>query len=150
MDIEAFLHREGLTKASILKRAYAFFIDSLFLVILALFINFDLFSSLTPEATQEEYLRVQTEILKIYIPMTLIYQWLFVTLYGATMGKMFMKIRIIDLQTGDTPSVGVALNRSIVRIISEVVMNLGFLWAMLDPHKQGWHDKSSRTLVIDV
>jgi uncharacterized RDD family membrane protein YckC len=62
MDIDAFLHREGLTKATIAKRAYAFFIDSLFLVVLALFVNYDLFASLTPDASQEEYLRVQTEI----------------------------------------------------------------------------------------
>lgn len=150
MDIDTFLHREGLSKATISKRAVAFFIDSLLLVVLALFVNFDLFAALTPDASNEEYLRVQTEILKIYLPMAFIYQWLFVALYGASLGKIVMKIRIIDLSTGDTPSVAVALNRSIVRIISEVVMNLGFLWAMLDPNRQGWHDKSSRTLVIDV
>ena len=150
MDIESFLHREGLTKASISKRAVALFIDSIALVVLALMVNYDLFTSLTPTSTDEEFLFVQTEILKIYLPMAFAYQWLFVALYGATLGKMVMKIRIIDLQTGDTPSVAVALNRSAVRIISEVVMNLGFLWAILDPHKQGWHDKSARTLVIDV
>ena len=150
MDIDTFLHREGLTKAPLIKRAYAFFIDSLILVVLALFVNVDLFTSLTPDASQEDYLRIQTEILKIYLPMTFVYQWFFVSLYGATMGKIMMKIRIIDLQTGDTPTVAIALNRSIVRIISEIVMNLGFLWAMLDPNRQGWHDKSSKTLVIDV
>jgi uncharacterized RDD family membrane protein YckC len=75
--------------------------------------------------------------------MTFIYQWLFVAMYGATMGKMLMKIRVIDLQTGDTPTVAVSLNRSIIRIISEIVMNFGFLWAMLDPNRQGWHDNSS-------
>lgn len=150
MDIEAFLHREGLSKASIAKRAMALFIDSIVLVVLALIVNYDLFTSLTPTSSEEEFLFVQTEILKIYLPMAFAYQWLFVALYGATLGKMVVKIRIIDLQTGDTPSVTVALNRSAVRIISEVVMNLGFLWAVLDPYKQGWHDKTARTLVIDA
>ena len=150
MDIETFLHREGLTKARISKRALAFLIDSIFLVVLALVINHELFTSLTPMSSDEEFLFVQTEILKIYLPMAFLYQWLFVSLYGATLGKMVMKIRVIDLQTGDTPSVIVALNRSAVRIVSELVMNLGFLWAMLDPNRQGWHDKSAHTLVIDV
>lgn len=150
MDIETFLHREGLSKASIAKRAIALFIDSMALLVLALMVNYDLFTSLTPTSSEEELLFVQTEILKIYLPMAFAYQWLFVALYGATLGKMAVKIRIIDLQTGDTPSVVVALNRSAVRIISEVVMNLGFLWAVLDPHRQAWHDKSARTLVIDV
>ena len=150
MDIETFLHREGLHKAKISKRALAFLIDSVFLVILALAINYELFTSLTPMSSEEDFLFVQTEILKIYLPMAFIYQWLFVALYGATLGKMVMKIRVIDLQTGDTPSAVVALNRSVVRIISELVMNLGFLWAVLDPNRQGWHDKSARTLVIDV
>jgi len=150
MDIETFLHREGLSKAKISKRALAFLIDSIVLVILALAINYDLFTSLTPMSSEEDFLFVQTEILKVYLPMAFLYQWLFVALYGATLGKIVMKIRVIDLQTGDTPSTLVALNRSIVRIVSELVMNLGFLWAMLDPNRQGWHDKSARTLVIDV
>jgi len=150
MDIEEFLHREGLEKAAISKRALALFIDSILLVILALMVNYELFTSLTPTSTEEEILLIQTEILKIYLPMAFAYQWLFVALYGATLGKMVMKIRIIDLSTGDTPSTMVSLNRSLVRIISEVVMNLGFLWAILDPNRQGWHDKSARTLVIDV
>lgn len=150
MDIESFLHREGLSKASIAKRAVALFIDSLILLVLALMVNYDLFTSLTPLSSDEELLFAQTEILKIYFPMAFAYQWLFVALYGASLGKMVMKIRIIDLQTGDTPSVAVALNRSAVRIVSEIVMNLGFLWAILDPNRQGWHDKSARTLVIDV
>lgn len=150
MDIETFLHREGLSKAKLSRRSYAFFIDSLILVVLALFVNFDLFTSLTVNSSDEDFLRIQTEILKIYFPMTLIYQWLFVSMYGATLGKILMKIRVIDLQTGDTPSAMVSLNRSIVRIVSELVMNFGFLWAFLDPNRQAWHDKSSRTLVIDV
>lgn len=149
-NIENFLHREGLSKASVSKRAYALLIDSVLLLVLALIINFDLFDTLTPTSSEQELMFVQTEILKLYLPMAFIYQWLFVTLYGASLGKMAMKIRIIDIQTGDTPSGIVSLNRSVVRIISEVVMNLGFLWAIFDPHKQAWHDKSAGTLVIDV
>lgn len=150
MDIEAFLDRENLQRASLSKRTYAFFIDSFLLMVLAFIIHADLLSGLTPESTDQEILAMQMEVLKVYLPMTLAYQWLFVTMYGATVGKMVMKIRIIDLQTGDNPSVGVSLNRASVRIISELVMNLGFLWAFFDPDRQAWHDKSARTLVIDV
>jgi uncharacterized RDD family membrane protein YckC len=149
-DINEFLHREGLEKAAISKRAYALLIDSILLVILAVFVNVDLFTTLTPNSSDEEILMIQTEILKIYFPMAFIYQWLFVTLYGATLGKILMKIRVIDLQTGDNPTFLVALNRSAVRLVSELVMNLGFFWALLDPNRQGWHDKSSRTLVINA
>ena len=82
--------------------------------------------------------------------MKIFYQAFFVMKYGATLGKIAMKIRIVEVKTLQTPNVIVALNRSIVRIISEMFFYLGYIWGMMDPNRQTWHDKSARTLVIDV
>ena len=147
--IENFLHREELKLASIQKRALAFFIDAFILVVMVYIIYFDAISALDP-LDEEAILYMQLEILKTYIPLTFIYQWVFTALYGASIGKIAMKIKIIDIKTGDIPSWGVALNRAGVRIISEYLLNLGFLWGVLDPYKQTWHDKSAQTLVIDA
>jgi uncharacterized RDD family membrane protein YckC len=61
-----------------------------------------------------------------------------------------MKIRVIDIQNLSNPNVLVALNRAIFRIISEMLFYLGFLWGMMDPNRQTWHDKTARTLVVNV
>lgn len=148
--IERFLDREELQLATIGRRSIAFFIDAFLLVIISIIIHFDAFSTLDPMLDQEGLLAFQIQILETYLPLTFIYQWIFTALYGATIGKIAMKIKVINLQTGDIPDWMVSLNRAGVRIISEYVMNLGFLWALFDPAKQGWHDKSAKTIVINA
>ncbi len=82
--------------------------------------------------------------------LKIIYQTFFVWQYGATPGKMFLKIQIIDRNIFEKPSFISALNRAVVRIFSEMFFYLGFIWAFLNPLKETWHDKLAKTLVIDV
>ncbi|MDQ7059804.1 MAG: RDD family protein [Sulfurimonas sp.] len=70
--------------------------------------------------------------------------------YGASIGKIVMKIRVIEIKVLNNPNVLVALNRAIFRILSEMLFYLGFLWGMLDPSRQTWHDKTAKTLVVNV
>lgn len=74
----------------------------------------------------------------------------FVMQYGATIGKIMMKIKVIEISTLDNPSWLSALNRGIFRVISEMFLYLGFLWGMMDPARQTWHDKTAKTLVVDA
>ena len=83
-----------------------------------------------------------------YIILKIIYQTFFVYQYGATLGKLAMKIKVIEIRTQSNPSFASSLNRAIFRIISEMFFYLGFLWGMMDPLKQTWHDKTAKTLVI--
>ncbi len=85
-----------------------------------------------------------------YMAIKIFYQAFFVMQYGASLGKIVMKIRVIDLKTLQTPNVIISLNRAIVRVVSEMFFYLGFLWGMMDPSRQTWHDKTAKTLVIDV
>ncbi len=82
--------------------------------------------------------------------MKIIYQAFFVMNYGASIGKIVMKIRVLEIQTLDNPSVLSALNRGIFRVVSEMFFYLGFLWGMLNPEHQTWHDKTAKTLVVDA
>ncbi|MDD5400797.1 MAG: RDD family protein [Sulfurimonas sp.] len=146
-EIQNILHREGMTLATIKKRSMAFFIDEMllsFLLIIALGDSF--FEAKTVE---EMILLTNTFVLE-YMAMKIVYQAFFVMQYGATLGKIAMKIRVIEIKTLQTPNVVVALNRSFVRIVSEMLFYLGFLWGIMDPDRQTWHDKSAKTLVIDA
>ena len=146
-NIENILHREHLTLATIKKRALAFFIDELLLSILLMIAMWDSFVN---AATTEDIIILTNSYAMQYIGMKIVYQTFFVMQYGATLGKIAVKIRVIDIQTGANPTFFVALNRAIFRIISEMIFYLGFLWAFMDPARQAWHDKTARTLVVNA
>ena len=125
----------------------AFFIDEMLLSFILILSLWDSFAS---AQTIEELIGVTNSFVLEYMAMKILYQAFFVMQYGATLGKLAMKIRVIEIHTLDNPNVLVALNRAIFRIISEILFYLGFLWAMFDPSRQAWHDKTAKTLVVNV
>jgi len=146
-EIAQLLNREHLTLASIKKRAMAFFIDEMLLSFLLILAMSDSFAN---AKTVEDIILLTNTYIMQYILMKIAYQTFFVMQYGATLGKLAMKIKVIDIKTLDNPSFTVSLNRAIFRIISEMIFYLGFVWAVMDPARQAWHDKTARTLVIDA
>jgi len=146
-ELENLLHREEMTLASIKKRSMAFFIDEMLLSFILLIALWD---SFIDAKTVEEVIYVTNTFVLEYMAMKIFYQAFFVMQYGATVGKIIMKIRVIEIKTLNNPSVVSALNRGIFRVISEMLFYLGFLWGMLDPSRQTWHDKTAKTLVVNV
>ena len=77
----------------------------------------------------------------------LIYTWFFLTRNnGQTPGKMVMKIRVIKID-------GTPINDAdaVVRYIGyllDSVLFIGWLWALFDENRQGWHDKLAHTYVV--
>lgn len=125
----------------------AFFIDEM---LLSLLLILALGNSFFEAKTVEEMIILTNTFVLEYMAMKFFYQAFFVMQYGATLGKLFMKIRVVEVKTLQTPNVLVSLNRSIVRVVSEMLFYLGFLWGALDPARQTWHDKSAKTLVVNV
>lgn len=81
---------------------------------------------------------------------SLLYYWLFTGLKGQTPGKMLVGIKVVNVQ-GDRPGLASAALREIPgKIISTVVLFIGFLWIAEDMQKQGWHDKLAATYVLKV
>lgn len=81
------------------------------------------------------------------------YGYLVVTtaLFGGTVGKLALGLRVIDEKTGQK----IGWRKSFLRhvpgyVISIVVFYLGCLWVAFDAKKQGWHDKIAGTVVIDT
>ena len=73
--------------------------------------------------------------------------WFWLRFLG-TPGKMLVKIKIVDANTGNKMSVGQAIGRYFAYIISSIPFGLGFIWIAFDKKKQGWHDKLAGTVVI--
>ena len=146
-EIENLLDREEMTLAPIFKRFIAFVIDNFLISVIFVIIIWNSFAKAT---TTTEMIAVTNSFIMEYIILKVIYQTFFVFMYGASIGKMVMKIRIIEIRTLQKPSFWSALNRASFRILSEMIFYLGFLWGVLSPSKQAWHDLSAGTLVVDV
>jgi len=145
--IETQLHRYGLELASIPKRAVAFLIDELLLSTLFLVMLWD---TVSQAKDFETFLFITNAYALEYLGMKIVYQTLFVALYGASLGKMAMRIRVVSLDSGTLPGWPAALNRAVFRILSEMIFYLGFIWAMFDPFNQAWHDRTARTVVVNA
>ena len=145
--IERALRETGLELAPLGRRAVAYAIDDMLISLLFVIMLWDgITAAQTPEA-------VAALVNGAWLPimMTKIgYHTLFVWLYGASLGKMAMKIWVVEQATMRKPRFLVAFNRAIFRVISEIVFYLGFLWAFFDPARQAWHDKTASTLVVDA
>ncbi|GAA3972772.1 RDD family protein [Allohahella marinimesophila] len=71
--------------------------------------------------------------------------WMF---KSATPGKLWLKLEIIDADTGGQPTTAQLIKRYLGYYVSMLPFCLGFFSAGRDPRKQGWHDKLASTLVV--
>jgi uncharacterized RDD family membrane protein YckC len=74
--------------------------------------------------------------------------------YGQTVGKRLLGIRVIDVATGDA----IGFRRGLARYGTVALLTMAFvvpamidgLWPLRDERRQAWHDKVARSLVIDA
>jgi len=144
--IEKF-ERENITLASFPKRFIAYFIDEILVSILFVVIYLN---SIEASKNVEETINMINGLFVYIIILKVIYQTFFVWMYGATLGKILMKIRVVFISDLENPPFVYALNRAIARIVSESVFYLGFVWAFMNPKRESWHDKAGRTLVVNA
>ncbi|MEW2116502.1 RDD family protein [Streptomyces sp. NPDC005474] len=84
----------------------------------------------------------------------LLYEWLMTGLFGATLGKMAVGIRVVKAETGQKPGLGSSFIRWIIPVVGSLACGIGQLLVFLSPfwdksgRQQGWHDKASSTMVI--
>lgn len=146
-EIFKFLDREQLVLASKQKRMFAFIIDEVILSVITMFVLWD---KLSGANTYEEMLNALQPYILYTMAIKVIYHTFFVMQYAASPGKIIMRIRILELVTASSPSFLTSLNRASVRVISELFFYAGFVWGLLDPARQTWHDKTAKTVVVDV
>ncbi|MFP4332461.1 MAG: RDD family protein [Campylobacterales bacterium] len=147
MDIEEKFYREGVSTATLTKRAVAYFIDD---VLVSLVVVVMLWDTLMKASDVSSYIAVTNSAFFEIVMIRFIYQFIFVLLYGATLGKQIMKIKIIDINTLDKPVFYGAISRAFVRTIGEVLFYFTFIFAFFDPYKRTLHDRVANTAVVNV
>ena len=141
--------------ARIQKIIISFVIDDIVITLFFIFIIYDQFSAVFSnimvfdEAALEGINTFFTQSLLVVLSIKLIYHTVLVWQNGMTLGKYFMKIKVIDLETGDTPGFQKAFLRASVRIPSEVLFYVGFLMAFFVPLRQTLHDKIANCVVVN-
>jgi uncharacterized RDD family membrane protein YckC len=73
-----------------------------------------------------------------------LYQWLFFTFAESTPGMRFAKIALCTFED-ENPSRKTLQYRVAALFLAALPMGLGFLWALLDDDRLGWHDRMTRT-----
>ncbi|MGB5506618.1 MAG: RDD family protein [Sulfurovum sp.] len=145
----------SLSIASNQKRITAFVIDDIVISLFFIIIFYDQFSTVFANITVVDEAALETlnaflaQNLLVVLAIKLIYHTVFVWQNGMTLGKYLMKIKVIDIETGNIPNFSKAFLRASVRIPSEVLFYLGFLMAFFVPLKQTLHDKLSNCVVVN-
>lgn len=83
----------------------------------------------------------------VFFCLPLIYFLLFHWLDGQTVGKMLLRIQVVQVD-GMPITFGMALLRVLSYFVSAIPFGAGFLWSLFDRGGQGWHDKLSQTRVL--
>ena len=139
---------ENLQLATTRRRANSFIIDDLLVTLIVTIMLWGKISATNGDL--EIVLQIMNEAFMQIIFLKIIYQAFFVWYYGATIGKIVMKLRVIDFNHFGRITFSQALIRSLLRIVSELFFYFGFIMAFFTDSKQTLHDKFGRTLVVNV
>ena len=149
--------REGVTPAGVMDyagfwiRLGAKFVDGLILLpfILVPFALLGFFSTSNPSNASAAFaqLGLQLVIQLGYFVLTLCYNTFFLGKFGATPGKMALKLKVV-MPDGAKLSYARAFGRSAAEILSSLVCNIGYLIAAFDGEKRAMHDHIASTRVV--
>ncbi len=146
-EIEKKLDSENVRLSSINKRSFAYFIDEIVITILFAIIFFDQVSQIT---SNEQMVAYTKTLLPYVLVVKFFYQVIFIYMYGATLGKLALKIKVVETEYFGLPTLQQAVLRSIMRIVSEMLFYIGFVMAFFSPIRLTWQDRLASTLVVDV
>jgi uncharacterized RDD family membrane protein YckC len=135
--------------ASLRSRALAFVIDDLLVTVIVMAIFWENIFAASQDMDAMMVL-METQLAIPLIVLKIIYQTFFVWYYGATIGKIITKIRVIDANHWGRVSLFSSLLRATGRIFSEMFFYVGFLIGFFNDGRKTFHDIVGRTLVVNA
>jgi uncharacterized RDD family membrane protein YckC len=140
---------EVVPKGGLVYRGLAVSIDLLLLLlVLGLFLVIGRLVSGSKGGDPTEVVRMLG--LPFYILFLLLAATYFTYLHGSsgqTLGKRLLRLQVFTTH-GEPIGYLTAFFRFVAACFAVAFLGMGIFWIALDPNKQGWHDKISRTVVI--
>ncbi|GAA1309598.1 RDD family protein [Brachybacterium tyrofermentans] len=95
------------------------------------------------------------------LAMVLVYAYeaVMIGFWGATVGKMIMKVKVVKPRDGNAPGIGSGIVRYLIPGICALIPFIGWLGTLacyVSPtfdssgRRQGWHDKVANTVVVST
>ena len=143
------MQNNNLQLASMRSRALGYVIDDFLVTIIIMMIFWEDIISVSQDMDALMYL-LKAELAFPLIMLKVIYQTFFVWYYGATIGKIVVKIRVIDANKWGRVSIISSFLRAVGRIFSEMFFYIGFLIGFFNNGRKTFHDITGRTLVVNA
>ena len=143
------INSDNLQLASMRSRALGYVIDDFLVTIIIMMIFWEDIISVSQDMDALMYL-LKAELAFPLIMLKVIYQTFFVWYYGATIGKIVVKIRVIDANKWGRVSIISSFLRAVGRIFSEMFFYIGFLIGFFNNGRKTFHDITGRTLVVNA
>ena len=86
-------------------------------------------------------------MLIVFVVATAYFPWFWMR-GGATPGMKRFNLRVVNDKDGGRVTGGQAVLRFIGLWVSSLVFYLGYIWALIDSRRRGWHDLIAGTVVI--
>ena len=147
IEVEKKLDSENIKLSSGIKRFFAYLIDEVIITILFIIIFWDQVSQIS---SNEQMMAYTASLLPYVLVVKFLYQVIFIYMYGATLGKLALKIKVVEVEYFGLPTLQQAVMRSIMRIVSEMLFYIGFVVALFSPIRLTWQDRLASTLVVDA
>jgi len=127
-------------------RFLAVLIDGVILIVVSLVVNRLLALSGGPSDIGAAMAFAGLAIL-IQMAIGATYEGVFVGTYGATPGKMVLRLKVV-MPDGSKVSMGRAFGRYFAKMLSSLTLMIGYIIAAFDPEKRALHDYICTTRVI--
>jgi uncharacterized RDD family membrane protein YckC len=99
---------------------------------------------------RKEFLKQRNLIREFAFSLWIVYcMFMEASVFQGTFGKKIMGIKVVN-EEGERLTLQHSVQRNISKMLSYFVVFLGFVWILIDKNKQGWHDKMSKTYVVEV
>lgn len=139
------------------RRALAQFIDGLILGVPFLFVTLPLLvdGSATPNIVEDLSNSQMLWLTVLLVGASLVYNTVMVAIWGATIGKRILGLRVVNRADGGPVSWTYSSVRALVPTVAQLVPVIGpglviavYLRAVFHPFRQGLHDAAAGTIVI--
>lgn len=140
---------KGLNYASVGTRFGAVFLDGLILKVVGIIVGlaFGLGWSQAAGIRTNTSLRLQWGLISVQLLLAVGYEVLLIGKYGATLGKMACKIKVVTAEGGQVSYLR-SLGRYFAKFLSGLICLIGYIMAAFDDERRALHDRICNTRVI--